>query len=139
MSLVQHLAVDMGVPVSKKWESIEVLIQASLKTAQDPDGRSFPAYLGGKSWDEVPAKTSSGKKFHRNVPILSEQQLVDSGTVDPGWDGELMDNVFVFAKKMCTEASYNYACLATKGNFKDSLFMEVSRDTKTCSTSASEL
>ena len=49
--------------------------------------------------DEVPGKTSSGKKFCRNVPILSEQQLVDSGTVDPGWDGELMDNVFVFAKK----------------------------------------
>ena len=24
---------------------------------------------------------------------------MDSGTVDPGWDGELMDNVFAFAKK----------------------------------------
>ena len=37
-SLVQHLAVDMGVLVSKMEESIEARIQASLKTAQDPDG-----------------------------------------------------------------------------------------------------
>ena len=29
--------------------------------------RSFPAYPGGKSWDEVPGKTGSGKKFYRNV------------------------------------------------------------------------
>ena len=35
--------------------------------AQDPDGGPFPAYPGGKSWDEVPGKTGSGKKFHRNV------------------------------------------------------------------------
>ena len=49
-------------------------------------------YPSGKSWDEVPGKTSSGKKFHRNVATLSEQQLVDSDTVDPGWDGELMNN-----------------------------------------------
>ena len=25
------------------------------------------AYPGGKSWDEVPGQTGSGKKFHRNV------------------------------------------------------------------------
>ena len=31
------LAEDMGVPVSKMEESIEARIQASLKTAQDPD------------------------------------------------------------------------------------------------------
>ena len=31
-------AADMGVPVSKMEESIEACIQASLKTAQDPDG-----------------------------------------------------------------------------------------------------
>ena len=49
------------------WESIEALIQASLKTAQDPVGRSFSAYPGGKSWDEVLGKTGSGKKFHHNV------------------------------------------------------------------------
>ena len=47
---------------------------------------------------------SSGKKFHRNVATLSEQQLVDSDTVDPGWDGELMDNAFVFAKKRAPHA-----------------------------------
>ena len=66
------LASDMGVLVSKK-----ALIQASLKTAQDPVEGPFPAYSAGKSWDEVPGKTSSGKKFHRNVATLSEQQLVD--------------------------------------------------------------
>ena len=27
----------------------------------------FSAYPGGKSWDEVPGQTGSGKKFHRNV------------------------------------------------------------------------
>ena len=26
-------------------------------------------------------------------------QLVDSDTVDPGWDGEFMDNAFVFARR----------------------------------------
>ena len=54
------LAGDMGVPVSKMQDSIGAHIQATLKTAHDPDG-------GPKSWDEVPGKTSSGKKFHRNV------------------------------------------------------------------------
>ena len=61
------LALDMGVLVSKMEESIAAHCQASLKTAQDPDGGSFSAYPGGKSWDEVPGKTGSGKKFHRNV------------------------------------------------------------------------
>ena len=70
-------------------ESIEARCRASLKTAQNPVGRPFPAYSAGKSWDEIPGKTSSGKKFHCNVPISSEQQLVDSGTVDPGCNGEL--------------------------------------------------
>ena len=31
-------AADMGVPVSKMWESIEARIQASLNTAQDHAG-----------------------------------------------------------------------------------------------------
>ena len=30
---------------------------------------------------------------------LSVQQLVDSDTVDPSWDGVLMDNAFVFARR----------------------------------------
>ena len=46
------LAVIMGVTVSKMQDSIEAHIQASLKTAQDPDGGLFPAYPSGKSWDE---------------------------------------------------------------------------------------
>ena len=48
------------------WESIEVLIQASLKTAQDPIGGPFPAYPGGKSRDESSRKMGSGKKFYHN-------------------------------------------------------------------------
>ena len=67
---MQHFAVDMRVPVSKMWESIEVVIQASLKTAQDSVGGPFPAYSAGKSWDEFPSKTSSGKKFHRNERLF---------------------------------------------------------------------
>ena len=74
----------MGVRVSKMWESIEALIQAFLKTAKDPDGGPYPVYPSGQSWDEVLGKMSSGKKFHHNVAIMSEQQLVDSDTVDPG-------------------------------------------------------
>ena len=54
-------------PVSKMEESIETHYQASLKTAEDPDGGPYPAYPSGKSWDEVPGQTGSGKKFHRNV------------------------------------------------------------------------
>ena len=41
-------------PVSKMEESIEARIQASLKTARDPDGGPYP-------------KTGSGKKFYHNV------------------------------------------------------------------------
>ena len=63
------LAEGMGVPVSKMKESIAAHYQTSLKTAQDPDGGPFPAYPSGKSWDEVPGKTGSGKKFHRNVTV----------------------------------------------------------------------
>ena len=55
----------MRVLVSKMEESIAAHCQASLTTAQDLDGGSFPAYPGGKSWDEVPGKTGSGK-FHPN-------------------------------------------------------------------------
>merc|ERR1712010_119455 len=41
--------------------------EASVKTAQDPDGGSYPAYPSGKSWDEPSGKTGSGKKFYHNV------------------------------------------------------------------------
>ena len=59
VSLVQHLAADMGISVSKMWESIEVFIQASLKTAKVPDGGPYPVYSSGKSWYEASGKTSS--------------------------------------------------------------------------------
>ena len=43
------LALDIGVLVWKIEESIEVDCQASLKTAQNPNGEPFPAYHSGKS------------------------------------------------------------------------------------------
>ena len=61
------LASDLGVPVSKVWESIEAHCQAPLKTAQDPVGGPFPAYSAGKSRDEAPGKMGSGQKFYHNV------------------------------------------------------------------------
>ena len=69
VSLVQHLAVDIGVLISKMEESIEAIVQASLKTAQDPDGRPFPAYPvypSGKTWYEASGKKGSMKKFYHN-------------------------------------------------------------------------
>ena len=90
------LAVNMEVTVSKLQDSIEAHIQASLKTAQDPDGGLFPVYLSGKSRDEVSGKTGSGKKFYHT---LSEQQLVDCGTVDSACNDEFMDNAFAFCRE----------------------------------------
>ena len=48
-------------------DSLEAHIQASLKTAQDPDGGPFPAYPSGKSWDTASDKKGSGKNFCHNV------------------------------------------------------------------------
>ena len=100
------------------WELIEAFIQASLKTAQDPVGGPFPAYSAGKSWDEVPGKTSSGKKFHRNVPrtlmsavprqLLSTAmeanqssfQLYSSGVLNASCDTKLEHGVLAVALKL---------------------------------------
>ena len=60
------LAVNLGVLVSKMWEPIEPVIQASWKTARIPM-EPYPVYPSGKSWDEVPGKVSSGKKFFHNA------------------------------------------------------------------------
>jgi len=62
-----ELAKDMGIPVEKLIETHEAHYQASVKTAKDPDGGSWPAYPSGKSWDEASGKTGSGKKFYHNV------------------------------------------------------------------------
>ena len=51
---------DMGVPVSQMEESSEAHCQASLKTAEDPDGGPYPTYPSGKSWDEASGKTGLG-------------------------------------------------------------------------------
>ena len=59
----------------------------------------FPACPSGKSRDEVSRKTGSGKECFITTSFGDPiSQLVDSDTVDPGWDGELMDNAFVFAR-----------------------------------------
>ena len=58
------LVENMRVTVSKMQDSIEAHIQASLKTAQDPDEGAYPS---GKSWDEASGKTGSRKKFYHNV------------------------------------------------------------------------
>jgi len=61
------LAKDMGVPLQTLVDTHQVHYEASVKTAQDPDGGSWPAYPSGKSWDEASGKTGSGKKFYHNV------------------------------------------------------------------------
>merc|ERR1712078_35820 len=61
------LAKDMGVPLQTLVDTHQLHYEASVKTAQDPDGGSWPAYPSGKSWDEPSGKTGSGKKFYHNV------------------------------------------------------------------------
>jgi flavocytochrome c len=61
------LAKDMGVPLQTLIDTHQIHYEASVKTAQDPDGGSWPAYPSGKSWDEPSGKTGSGKKFFHNV------------------------------------------------------------------------
>ena len=62
-SLAAALSQETGVPVSKIEESME----ASSKTAENPYGGPYTAYLSGKSWDEASGETGSGKKFYHNV------------------------------------------------------------------------
>ena len=57
----------IGVPVWKIEEAIEADYQASLKTAQNPDGGPYPAFANDKSWDETSGKSGSGKKFCHSV------------------------------------------------------------------------
>ena len=55
------------------------------------------------------------------LSTLSEQQLVDSDTVDDtGWEDELMVNAFAFCREngQCTEDSYSYTL--PEGTFKAS-------------------
>ena len=56
------LGENMGVTVSKMQESIEAHFQASLKTAQDPDGGPSPADTSGKSWDEASGKRGGWRR-----------------------------------------------------------------------------
>ena len=99
----------MGVFVSKMGESIEASIQASLNTAQDHDGGPYPVYPSGKSRDETSRKMGSQGRSSTTTPFRKQiSQLVDSDTVDPGWDGELMDNAFASAENiMCTNTGYS--------------------------------
>merc|ERR1711965_1137995 len=61
------LAKDMGVPLQTLVDTHQQHYEASQKTAENPDGGSWPAYPSGKSWDEASGKTGSGKKFFHNV------------------------------------------------------------------------
>merc|ERR1711896_94374 len=61
------LAKDMGVPLQTLVDTHQIHYEASVKTAQDPNGGPFPAYPSGKSWDEPSGKTGSGKKFYHNI------------------------------------------------------------------------
>ena len=64
------LAEDMGVPVSKTPDSIEAHYQASLKTARNPNGEPYPAFMSDKSLDEASGKTVA----HRQVPLVQRVQ-----------------------------------------------------------------
>lgn len=61
------LAKDMGVQLQTLVDTHQQHYEASQKTAQNPDGGTWPAYPSGKSWDEPSGKTGSGKKFYHNV------------------------------------------------------------------------
>ena len=108
------------------------------KTTKDPDGGPYPVYSSGMSWDEVPGKMNSGKKFFHNaisgadfatqpyhvaiVETLSEQQLVDCDLVDSTCNGVFVDNGFAFGEKngLCTGASCSDT--STKDTCKDSSY-----------------
>ena len=79
-----------------------------------------------------------------NLSHLSGQQLMGCDTVDSACNGGLMDNDFAFAEKngLRTETSYSYTTI--KGTCDASscivgITREVSRDTRTCSPTASML
>ena len=87
----------MRVPASKTRESIEARIQASLNTAQDHVG-AVPSDSSGSLGTkllarQVQERSPSTTSFREVI-----SQLVDSDTADPGWDGEPMDNAFIFAR-----------------------------------------
>merc|ERR1711865_1171219 len=66
------LAKEMGVPLQTLVDTHQQHYDASVKTAQDPDGGPFPAYPSGKSWDQASGPTGSGRKFYHNVIQGSE-------------------------------------------------------------------
>merc|ERR1719482_665672 len=68
----EELAKDMNIPLSVLENTHQQHYEASVKTAQDPEGGSWPAYPSGKSWDEASGKTGSGKKFYHNIIQGSE-------------------------------------------------------------------
>ena len=84
------VAEDMGVPVSKMEESIEARIQASLKTARDPDGGPYPVYQSGKTWYDVSGKTGSGKKFSCREPVARHSHAMSIAWSSAAWQEELV-------------------------------------------------
>ena len=55
-------------PNIRSFDEFSERLQIVLFTLGDLELNAvYDAYPGGKSWDEVPGQTGSGKKFHRNV------------------------------------------------------------------------
>ena len=86
-------------PVSKMWESIEVLIQTSLKSAQDHVGARSQRIQAGSLGTKLPARWTQG----RNSSTTPFRKLISLSAEMNG---------------MCTEASYSYT--GTKETCKDS-------------------
>ena len=55
-----------------------------------------------------------------NLFPFSVQQLVDSDTVVPFCNGDLIDNAFALAEESTTCTDVSDTCIATKGTCKDS-------------------
>ena len=96
-------------------------------------------YPSGKSRDVVSGKTGSGKFYH----TLSEQKLVDCGTVDSACNDEFMDNAFASCREKWPMHERQLQQHHNNGQLQIRVAMwtsskEVSRDTKTCPPSASE-
>ena len=85
------LAVNMEVTVSKMQDSIAAHIRHRI-LMEDCSQCILAASLGTKFL----AKRGSGKKFYHT---LSEQQLVDCGTVDSACNDEFVDNAFAFCRE----------------------------------------
>ena len=95
-----------------------------MKTAKDPDGGPYPVYPSGKSRDEFSYKMGSRKKFFYNAiseadfPLYRDEWQVHGGQL---------------------QLHRNKGDLQGSESQRRTRSGEVSRDTETCPSSASEL